>query len=315
MKDLRRVGPETDFETVAAIVEEDGCVVIEHLADDLVARARAELDAHIERAPFGPGNFHGEFAKNVEGLVGKSDAAHRLIIHDTVMALCDRFLLPNCVRYQVNYTGIMHLEPGAKAQEIHRDSHMYPFRNPSPPTILATMWAGTDFTAANGGTQIVPGSHLWEEGRQARPEEVVQAEMPAGSLLVYFGSVIHGGGSNIANDKRTGISVQYSLGWLRQEENLHLAVPPELAKTLPDRLARLIGYEFGGPFCGFVHGDDPHRLIEDTPRGERCHSTPELNEAAAKLPRLRWGNIEPVPTPPDSEIVEQVRYDSVADMN
>tara|TARA_B100000676_G_scaffold240537_1_gene241517 strand:- start:8191 stop:9135 length:945 start_codon:yes stop_codon:yes gene_type:complete len=313
--DLRRVDAETSLDDVFDIVSSDGCVVIENLATDLIARAKAELDDHIESAPFGPGNFHGENAKNVEGLVGKSDAAHQLIIHDTVLALCDRFLLPNCVRYQVNYTGIMHLEPGAQAQHVHRDADMYPFRHPSPPTILATMWAGTDFTKANGGTQVVPGSHLWEHGRQAREDEIVQAEMPAGSLLVYLGGVVHGGGSNVSNDKRTGISVQYSLGWLRQEENLHLGVPPDLARTLPDRLARLVGYEFGGPFCGFVHGDDPHRLIEYTPSSERCHSTPELNEAASKLQRFRWGDIEAVPTPPESTIEEANRYDSLADRN
>ncbi|MBT6202378.1 MAG: phytanoyl-CoA dioxygenase family protein [Alphaproteobacteria bacterium] len=312
---LQRVDADTPIDAIEAIVEADGCVVIENLATDLVARARDELETHIEGAPFGPGNFHGEFAKNVEGLVGKSDAAHQLIIDDTVMALCDRFLRPNCVNYQVNYTGIMHLEPGVEAQEVHRDADMYPFRHPSPTTILATMWAGTDFTKANGGTQVVPGSHRWEHGRKARPDEILYAEMPAGSILIYLGGVVHGGGANISNTKRTGISVQYSLGWLRQEENLHLAVPPELARTLPDRLARLCGYEFGGPFNGFVHGDDPHRLIEDTPLSGRCHSYPELNDAASKLQRFRWGDIEAVPTPPESEIDEGNRYNTVADMN
>ncbi len=312
---LQKVSPDTSLDAMSAIIESDGCLVIENLAPDLVARAKAELDDHIEAAPFGPGNFAGEHAKNVEGLVGKSQAAHHLIIHDTVMALCDRILLPNCVRYQVNYTGIMHLEPGTVAQHVHRDGDMYPFRHPCPPAILATMWAGTDFTKANGGTQIVPGSHLWEHGRQARPDEIEYAEMPAGSILVYLGGLIHGGGANISNTKRTGISVQYSLGWLRQEENLHFAVPPELAKTLPDRLARLVGYDFGGPFCGFVHGDDPHRLIEDTPLSERCHTYPELNDRAASLQRFRWGDIEPAPTPPESKVTEELPYNSVADMN
>ena len=74
-------------------------------------------------------------------------------------------------------------------------------------------------------------------------------------------------------------------------------MPPALAKTLPDRLARLVGYEFGGPFCGFVNGDDPHRLLEEAPLSQRRHSTPELDEADASLPRLRWGDLEPVPTP------------------
>ena len=294
---MSRVGPDTTVDTLAALLERDGYVVVERLAPELVARAKTELDPHIAATPFGPGNSHGELTKDVEGLVGKSQAAHQLMLHDLVLAMCDRILLPNCVRYQLNYTGVMHLEPGAEAQELHRDGSMYPFRHPCPATQLAVMWAATDFTATNGGTRLAPGSHRWEHERVARDHEVIAVEMPAGSLLFYIGGLIHGGGANTANIVRTGIAVQYSLGWLRQEENLHLAVPPSLAKTLPDLLARLVGYDFGGPFTGMVHGDDPHRLIEATPLSERCHSYPHLDEAQNKLPHLRWGDIEPAPTP------------------
>jgi ectoine hydroxylase-related dioxygenase (phytanoyl-CoA dioxygenase family) len=295
---LQRVGADTPYDEIAAIIAADGCVVVEDLATGLVAQAKAELDDYIEKTPFGPGNFAGEHAKNVEGLVGKSEAAHALMIHDTVMAMADRILLPNCVHYQLNYTGIMHLGPGTKAQDLHRDGNIYPFRHPCPPAIMAVMWAGSEFTAANGGTVVVPGSHLWEHEREAQPHECISAEMKVGSALFYLGGVIHAGGPNSSNVQRTGIAIQYSLGWLRQEENLHFAVPPELAKTLPDRLARLVGYDFGAPFCGFVNGDDPHRLIEDEPLSERCHSYPELNAASQKINRWRWGDIEPVLTPP-----------------
>jgi ectoine hydroxylase-related dioxygenase (phytanoyl-CoA dioxygenase family) len=153
------------------------------------------------------------------------------------------------------------------------------------------MWAGTEFTAENGSTRLVPGSHLWDHERKARDDEVIQVAMPAGSVLLHNGDIVHGGGGNTADDKRTGISIQYSLGWLRQEENLHLAVPPELARTLPDRLARLIGYEFGAPFMGFVHGDDPHRLIEDVALDGRCHTRPELDTAFERLQRFPWGDV------------------------
>lgn len=289
--------PDTAIDSLVRCLQRDGYVVVERLAPELVARAKEQLEPHIAATPFGPGNSHGAFTKDVEGLVGKSDAAHKLMIHDTVLAVCNQILLPNCVRYQLNYTGVMHLEPGAKNQELLRDGEMYPFRHPHPPTQLAVMWAANEFTATNGGTRVVPGSHLWEHARAVRDHEVISVTMPPGSLLLYLAGVIHGGGSNTSNVARTGIAVQYSLGWLRQEENLHIAVPPILAKTLPDVLARLVGYDLGGPFTGFVHGDDPHRLLEDAPIADRCHSYPELDTASARLPRLRWGDITPVPTP------------------
>ncbi len=294
---LQRVSADTSIDRAAEIIAPDGCVVIERLAPGLVARAKAELGDWIDWTPFGPGNFVGEHAKNVESLVGKSNAAHELMIHDTILALCDHVLLPNCVRYQLNYTGIMHLEGGTKAQDLHRDGGIYPFRHPQPPTILATMWAGTDFTAENGGTRLVPGGHLWEHERKPRDDEVIATDMPAGSVVIYLGGAIHAGGANTTNTIRTGISVQYSLGCLRQEENLHLSVPPTLAQTLSDRLARLVGYELRAPFTGVVHDDAPHRLIEDVPLDERCHTRPELDAASCNLERFTWGNVAPVPTP------------------
>jgi len=297
MRTLQRVAADTTPDALMEIIEADGCVVVERLAETLVARARDELGHHIENTPFGAGNFAGENAKNIEGLVGKSQAAHALMLHETTLALCERVLGPYCVRFQLNYTGIMHLEPGTPAQELHRDGGIYPLRRPCPPMILATMWAGSAFTADNGATRLVPGSHRWEHGRKAQENEVVAAAMPAGSVLYYTSGVIHGGGPNSAATRRTGISIQYSLGWLRQEENLHLAVPPELARTLPDRLARLIGYDFGGPFLGFVHGDDPHRLIETEPHDERCHTRPELDAALRDLERIRFGDVAAEPSP------------------
>ena len=88
------------------------------------------------------------------------------------------------------------------------------------------MWAISEFTAANGGTQIVPGSHLWEADRVAKPEEIVRAEMPPGSVLFWLGGTLHGGGANVTRDDwRYGVIFTYTLGWLRTEENQHLSIP------------------------------------------------------------------------------------------
>ena len=83
------------------------------------------------------------------------------------------------------------------------------------------MVALSDFTAANGATRVVPGSHLWPAGREPAPEEILQAEMPAGAALFYLGSTVHGGGANrTAREARRGMFVGYVVGWLRTEENL-----------------------------------------------------------------------------------------------
>ncbi|MDA0221622.1 MAG: phytanoyl-CoA dioxygenase family protein [Proteobacteria bacterium] len=184
------------------------------------------------------------------------------------------------------------------AEQLARvKAELDPFLHPSPPTLMPAMWAISDFTAENGGTQVVPGSHLWAYDRAPYEDEVVNAEMPAGSVLLYTGGVFHGGGRNRSNTVRTGMALQYSLGWLRQEENQYLANPPEVARHYPERLQRLIGYDYGAPYLGFYKGGDPHRVLEDGPLRQGHRTTPELEEAAAGVEWLRWGNVEPVPTP------------------
>ncbi|MFQ5558817.1 MAG: phytanoyl-CoA dioxygenase family protein [Acidimicrobiales bacterium] len=92
----------------------------------------------------------------------------------------------------------------------------------------------------------------WQDERQAEPHQIASAEMRAGSVLVYNGSVLHGGGRNITEDRhRLGVLLHYTLGWLRQEENQYLSCPPEIARDLDPELRALIGYTRGGHFLGF----------------------------------------------------------------
>src|SRR6267142_1241559 len=78
------------------------------------------------------------------------------------------------------------------------------------------------------------------------------AEMPAGSVLFYTGSLYHGAGANRSDGVRFGLNVTYSVSWLRQEENQYLSVLAELARTLPDDLLRLMGYSRGAYALGYV---------------------------------------------------------------
>jgi ectoine hydroxylase-related dioxygenase (phytanoyl-CoA dioxygenase family) len=79
-------------------------------------------------------------------------------------------------------------------------------------------------------------------------------------VLLYSGSVYHAGGANRSDAARAGINITYNLSWLRQEENQYLAVPPEIARTLPVDLLKLIGYRRGAYSLGYV--DDLRDPIE-----------------------------------------------------
>ena len=123
-----------------------------------------------------------------------------------------------------------------------------------------------DFTNENGATQVVPGSTKWPDDQEIKPEQITQAEMKAGSVLIYSGSVFHGGGANNSDGDRIGINITYALGWLRQEENQYLTCPPELAKDLSRSLQELAGYAMGQYALGyFTPPGDPGESPETVP--------------------------------------------------
>ena len=172
------------------------------------------------------------------------------------MSVIDEVLLPFCENYRIGSTTGIEILPGESAQVLHRDDSIYPMRMPGMEWQVGVMWALTDFTVENGATQVVPGSHRWMSERPAQPHEIVQMDMQKGSVLLYLGSTLHGGGENRTNQPRMGLINTYSLGWLRQEVNQYLTIPRDVAMSYPQHIQRLLGYQAHGLFLG-KYPDDP----------------------------------------------------------
>ena len=100
---------------------------------------------------------------------------------------------------------------------------------------------------------------------------VVHAEMPAGSVAFYTGSIWHGGGANTTGTARLGVILEYAAAWLRPQENHVIGVPPDVVAGLPERLQELLGYGIYPPFVGYVDGRHPGRFLPPAPlsRGSR----------------------------------------------
>lgn len=243
---------DADNQEIMAILERDGALILKDvLSEDEITQLRAEVWPYIEATEDGRDDFTGRHTTRTGALVARSQKCRDMVMSDKIREAADVFLLPNCQRYQLHLTQVIRLKPGQPAQPIHRDRWAWGKYLQGVEPQLNTIWAMTDFTKENGATQVVPGSIDWPDDRQPTPEEIAQAEMSAGSVLIYTGSVFHGGGANNSKGDRAGINITYTLGWLRQEENQYLSCPPEIAKTLDPELQALIGYSMGSYALGY----------------------------------------------------------------
>lgn len=249
--DIPRHGADAPLETLVAELGEAGCLVVEGLVDAHQREAiRAELAPHLAAARVieddDPDEFYPGHTRRVTALLARSaTVTDVLLTHETTRRMCDAFLLPTGeFGYQLHVTAALEVGPGAREQVLHREEDSFThFPLPRPNLIVATMWAVSDFRADNGATLLVPGSHRWAEDRVARPEEIVAAEMPAGSVLFWLGGLLHGAGANVSGDWRYGVILTYSAGWVRQEENQYLDIPPERLAELSPEARRMAGFE------------------------------------------------------------------------
>ncbi len=243
-------GPERVIETL----RRDGCVVVDALLPrETLDRARDELEPWLRATAPGRDEFSGRNTRRTGGLIARSPTAREVVMQPLVLGIVEG-VLSHATNFQLHLTQVIAIGAGEPAQAIHRDQWAFDFF-PFPrgyEVQCNTLWAMTDFTAENGATRVIPGSHRFEDRLQFTESDTEPAEMEAGSALFYTGSLYHGGGANRSRSVRMGLNMTYVVGWLRQEENQYLSCPPEVARELPEQLLRLMGYARGAYALGYV---------------------------------------------------------------
>ncbi len=243
-----------------------GYLILEHLAlPASIARINLELASWFNATPRCEGDFHGWQTTRINAVLFKSPSSHELLLHPTITALMDEILGPHCDGYQLNLAQAIRLHPGERQQIPHRDDEMWPCPKHTE-FMVNVMWALSDFTEDNGATLLWPRSQHRAMPREADPREAIRAAMPAGSALIYLGSVTHCGGTNRSTEPRTGLVFSYSLGWLRTYENASLAYPPDIARSFSPPVRDLIGYRLHRPNLGHYEGQDPSIALESPSR-------------------------------------------------
>lgn len=274
---LKRLTIDDSVDDVVECTLRDGGVII----DGMLGQATLDtfwrdMQPHFDAAEFVTSDDNPYLAPNrtkrILGLLNKTDAVCDIMLQHQLLGAAEAILGFNRKlvgdpgerwprgKPILSLAGAAQIFPGEKAQILHRDDMNWHPHHPADTEVSVQVFqAMTNFTAANGATMIIPGSHRWDDERKPRVEEAVPAEMSAGSGLVYLGSTYHGGGANTtADESRTGISLTYIQGWLRQEENQYLAVSRERLEKLPRRVQELMGYVMSPPFCGYLDLVEPY---------------------------------------------------------
>ena len=247
------------------------------LSADRVTAIRAALAPFLERDLTGRNDFEGLKTNRVYALMAKSPLFADLAIHPLALAFAEAELGNSCL---LSALLAINLHPGETVQPWHFDDSGIKAPRPRPALGISAFWAIDDTTELNGSTEVIPGSHLWGEqtvegavkpadfANKIEPNadsgnrpDAVKLVMPSGSLAIIKGTLWHRGGANRSDRPRLIITPQYCAGWVRQLENMCLAVPAELAGKLPERARELIGYSIHPPFMGHVDGVHPKRLL------------------------------------------------------
>ena len=264
MTTLRSFEVDSPAAEMVKAVQTDGAAIITNVLDPAqLKEVTDDLAPWIASTPGGRDAFTGFNTHRTGALVARAPTTRAMVMHPTVVELAKTFLEPFTKRIQLHLTQVIKIGPEQPSQPLHRDRLAwggYIPREIEPQ--FNTIWALTDFTEENGATRVVPGSPSWDDDRRATDDEKTQAVMAAGSVLLYSGSVIHGGGENRTAEERIGVNITYTLGWLRTEENQYLSCPPHIAKDLDHELQEMLGYTQGDYALGYY--SDPDEIAGPT---------------------------------------------------
>ncbi|HEY9217429.1 MAG TPA: phytanoyl-CoA dioxygenase family protein [Phenylobacterium sp.] len=251
----------------------DGYTIVEGLMSaDQVERARTALSHYLGRFK-GRNDFEGRTTERVYTLVARDEVFQEVAEDPRLMEILGAFLRP---KFLLTASQAICIYPGEVAQRLHTDDSFYPIPRPRPAISLTVIYAVDAFTADNGGTVVVPGSHEWGDDVLAHRRAVMDAGleapfpvpprstvMPSGSALIMLGTLFHGGGANASDAPRLAFTNQYCEPWARPQENFFLGIPQETVRSYSPKLRELLGYEMIGTIMGQITGSHPQKSLQE----------------------------------------------------
>ncbi|WP_417450524.1 phytanoyl-CoA dioxygenase family protein [Kordiimonas sp.] len=272
-----------DHQDIIETIKDRGYFIIENLLpDETIQAAREILDPIFTSQRTGRNQFEGFKTQRIYSLPKLGPALWPFFSNPDVLKIIRPLLWDDCLITAALAANVL---PGEQPQAFHVDDGFYPIPRPRPAFSVGAIWAMDDFTAENGATELIPYSHKWAE--EETPEgvltlddaftrhepgqadgwhspanaEIVKAEMPRGSVLIFLGNLWHRAGGNRSNGSRLGLFPQYCASWARTQENFYLSIPQETVATMPEEMQTLLGYNILPPFMGHAGGFHPQKVL------------------------------------------------------
>jgi ectoine hydroxylase-related dioxygenase (phytanoyl-CoA dioxygenase family) len=288
---MRLTNDATVDDVLATIVRDGGLIIEDFLSADVLEGLRTDLYPRLAATAAGmEDGFAGVRTRRLSRLFAHSRWMADIALHPLYIGAAEALIEKPIQMWvgdervsvtpglRVGATQAIQIGPGQKAQPLHRDDLAFMWQHPlyGREARCQIMVAISDFTADNGGTLVIPGSHRWDDERKPERHEAIPTLMKAGSALMFVGSLYHAGGENSSTDTRTGLSMTLDAANLRQEENMYLSLSSEVVRSYPEPIQRLLGWSSGKNYMGWVEVDgqmvDPISLLQDGPPSDRAEA-------------------------------------------
>ncbi len=256
MSILGRPNPGPDLHQALLELDQQGyCVVPDVLDQSEIAAIKGRLMEQASGECARGVSFHdgGPTCPNqrVWMLMNKGRIFRDLMLHPIVGAMMGHLLGPDFLLSSFT-ANIAH--PGGEPMDLHTDQGYLGFWTPVP-TVANIIWMLDDFTAENGGTRLVPASHINQNATPQAPgvvsenptdtptfADTIAAEGGAGSIICFDGRLWHGTGANRSNQPRHALLGYYCRPYIRQQENFSLGLDPAIRAKERPALLKLLGF-------------------------------------------------------------------------
>ena len=172
-------------------------------------------------------------------------------------------------------------------QDNNLDSHS--------PMSINILTAISDVDEVNGGTLVIPGSHLAvsEALRNHKPvgklPPAINIDAKGGAMIITDGRLLHGTGVNHTETPRIVMLSSMLKPFLRQQENWMLSVSPEVLQRASPKLLHRMGYQA----TNTAQTNEGHGFGATGQIDEAVGATTVFRMAADRGEYLRVGELRP----------------------